>query len=92
MSDKSTRDRVMDKPLSAEWERVNFGDPAMRKLYLHLSKAGKGAYRENYLLSNAVYSKSDLPLETLNSYLTGKEPEKVSFLFKINKILHYFVM
>jgi hypothetical protein len=91
MSDKSTRDSVMDKPLSAELERVNFGDPAMRKLYLHLSKAGKGAYRENYLLSNAVYSKSDLPLETLNSYLTGKEPEKVSFLFKIKKVLHYFV-
>ena len=91
MSNKSTQDSVMGKPLSAELERVGFGNLAIQKLYLHLSKAGKEAYREIYLLSNAVYSKSDLPLEALNSYLAGKEPEKFSVLFRLKKILHYFV-
>ena len=69
---------------------MKINDPAIHNIYLHLSNASKTAYEDNYLLSNAVYAKSDLDRSLLDSYLAGKEVEHTSILYKSKKFLHYF--
>jgi hypothetical protein len=70
--------------------RMKINDPDIRDIYTYLSNAGKTAYKDNYLLSNSIYAKSDLDRSLLDSYLTGKKIEHISILYKAKKILFYF--
>jgi hypothetical protein len=74
----------------ADEERLQIENPRLENLYNYLSNAAINSYSDPLLLSNAVLSKSDLPLGILNNYLEEKEYEPISFLFSLKKILLYF--
>ena len=75
----------------ADQERMEITNPRLKKLYNYFSEVGKNVYSDHFLLSNAVFSKSDLPLSSLGNYLGGQEPKRVSFLFSLRKIIRYFL-
>jgi hypothetical protein len=74
----------------ADQERLEIRNPRLKNLYNYLSDTAKKSYSDPLLLSNAVFAKSDLPLAALENYLKGEEPENVSILFSLKKLLHYF--
>ena len=77
-------------PTAADREQMEIADPRIQKLYDYLSEAGQKAYRDEYMLANAVFAKSELPREALDRYLEGRGMENVSFGFSLKKILRYF--
>ena len=76
-------------PLADE-ERLQIENPRLKNLYNYLSNAAINSYSDPLLLSNAILSKSDLPLDPLNNYLEEKDYEPISFLFSLKKLLLYF--
>ena len=74
----------------ADQKRMEFDNPRMKNLHKYLSGVVRDSYRDQLLLSNAIFAKHDLPLSALGCYLEGKEAERVSFLFCLKKFLHYF--
>ena len=74
---------------SADRERVEIRNPRMKNLYSYFSEVVKSAYRDPFLLSNAVFAKCDLSLSALDDYLEGKGVQNVSFLFSAKKLLRY---
>jgi hypothetical protein len=74
----------------ADEERLQIENPRLENLYNYLSNAAINSYSDPLLLSNAVLSKSHLPLDALNNYLEEKEYEPISLLFSLKKLLLYF--
>ena len=73
----------------ADEERLRIENPRLKNLYNYLSNAAINSYSDPLLLSNAILSKSDLPLDPLNNYLEEKDYEPISFLFSLKKLLLY---
>lgn len=74
----------------ADDERLKIDNPRLENLYNYLSNAAKDSYSDPLLLSNAVFSKSDLPLSAMNNYMAEKEIEPISFLCSLKKLSVYF--
>ncbi|MEK9627556.1 MAG: hypothetical protein VW455_00895 [Nitrospinota bacterium] len=74
----------------ADKERLKIENPRLKKLYDYLSEVAKNSYSDPHLLSNAVFSKCDLPLPALNKYLAEQECEKFSFSSSFKKLVMYF--
>ena len=72
-------------------ERIEIQHPSLRKLFNYLSVTSKKAYLDSYLLSNAVFSKCDLPRRALKNYLSGEIEKEVTVFFSAKKLLRYFV-
>ena len=68
---------------------MKFKDPEIEKIYDHLSKISRQAYKNPYLIANMVFSKEHTPSSVLESYLAKETPKKITFLFAIKKLILY---
>ena len=62
----------------------------IKKIYKYLSKMSCKAYSDLRLISNDILCKQDSHGLILETYLSGKIPAKVTFLFAAKKINNYF--
>ena len=70
---------------------MKFNNPKIEKLYQHLSKISKEAYKDPFLISNIIISKQESPGRLLENYLAEENPNKINFLFVFNKLFLYLV-
>ena len=70
---------------------MKFKDPEIEKIYDHLSKISRKAYKDPYLISNMVLSKEPTPNGVLESYIAREAPIKITFLFVIKKLILYVI-
>ena len=69
---------------------MKFKNPKIETLYEYFSKITIEAYKDPYLISNAILSKQKTKENILESYLENKIPIKTSLLFVFKKLLIYF--
>jgi hypothetical protein len=70
---------------------MKFKDPAIEKLFEHLSRFSTEAYKDQLLISNIIFSKQESSGRVLESYLAKEVPKKISPLFIFKKLLIYIV-
>ena len=70
---------------------MKFNNPKIEKLYKHLSKISKEAYKDQFLISNIIISKQESNGRLLENYLAEENPSKINFLFIFNKLFLYLV-
>ena len=66
-----------------------FKNPKIEKLYEHLSKISKEAYKDHFLISNIVFSKQGSSNQLLESYLSEEPPPNISYNFILKKLFLY---
>ena len=70
---------------------MKFNNPKIEKLYKHLSKISKEAYKDHFLISNIIFSKQGNSNQLLESYLLEDPPSNISPQFIIKKLFLYLV-
>lgn len=70
---------------------MKFKNPKIEKLYEYLSQMSRRAYFDPLLIVNDVLCKHDTRGRILETCISGKTPQKVTFFLAVKKILFYFV-
>ncbi len=70
---------------------MKFKNPKIEKLYKHISDMSKEAYKDQFLISNIIFSKQELRGHIFKTYLAGEVPPKVTFFFAVKKLVFYMV-
>jgi hypothetical protein len=68
---------------------MKFNNPKIEKLYEHLSKIAKEVYKDQFLISNIIFSKQESKAPILEAYLSGKVPPKITLIFVTKKLFLY---
>lgn len=92
MCDSNNQNTNLDSKnfISEDKERIRIKNPKIKSLFDFLSKAGKRAYRDNYLLSNSIFAKAEIPRIALDYYLLENKIKKISTLTGMKKVFYYF--
>jgi hypothetical protein len=70
---------------------MKFNDPEIEKLYEHLSRISRQAYKNPYLISNVVFSKQESRGRILESFLSKEVPPQITFFFALKKLFLYAI-
>jgi hypothetical protein len=70
---------------------MKFKDPEIEKLYNHLCRISRQAYKDPYLISNIDFSQQECRGFVLEPYLAKEVPPKIILLFSIKNLISYAV-
>lgn len=70
---------------------MKFNNPKIEKLYEYLSRISIEAYKDQFLISNIIFSKQESRARILETYLVGEAPPKITFIFALKQFFFYFL-